>query len=91
MLKIVPERPMEGPAAQKLAQALEEDGCDVELDEGYGNPIHIRGQSGYKFVVFLWEKDYHSGIITLHNRWDDEYTNISRNKFIKNWRSYLEE
>jgi hypothetical protein len=91
MLTIIPERPLQGSKAQELASALRADGCEVWVDEGYGNEIHIRGSTGYQFVVFLYEVNYHRNIVTLSNRWENTDTNIPFRTFIRNWRSYLEE
>jgi hypothetical protein len=91
MLTIIPERPLEGSKAHEIANVLRDAGCDVRVDEGYACDITSRCATGYKFVIFLWEKDHHRGIVTLSNRWEGTDTNIPQRTFLRNWRSYLEE
>lgn len=90
MLTIIPERPLQESMAHAIADALRDDDCEVWVDTGYGNPINIRAQTGGKYVLFIHERDYQRGIVTLRNRWENTYTDISKRKFINNWRDYLD-
>jgi hypothetical protein len=90
MLTIIPERPLQESMAQEIADALRDDGCDVWVDTGYGNAINIRAQTGGKFVLYIHERDYQRGIVTLLNRWENTYMDIRKRTFINDWRDYMD-
>ena len=74
--------------AERLADALREDGADVYLDEGYANTVLSRIYSAStKWVIHVRDRT----TVAVRNKYDGTVSsNMKSSAFLSNWQSYCD-
>lgn len=88
MLTIVCNTPYLENYANKIANELRSNGCEVWIDKGYANDVHTRCRAAGNYVLCISDMNRTNNTVALLDKSDDwNETTYTRRYFIANWAS----